>query len=294
MTEALTAYGEAAVHVMTTVGPAGALVLGGVEVVVGGPAAVVSLQAALLGHPSRLVGVVGDDGPGTLVRAELTRHGVDVTDLVTTGRSARIIAVIDRGDAALIADPGSGWAGYPARDEPPDPPPGLAYITGFPDMAPAIRSLGRRGHRLVVDVGFVPLLADPPALLRHVASIAEGIAVCVVSAAGLTDRDRRAVAEVCLAGGASVVLATLGGEGVLVTTADDSTHLPGHRVPVVDPLCAGDSFVGGYLCGVREGLDPVAAARFGQAVAATKVGLFGRLPARAEVEQTLRSATAAI
>jgi sugar/nucleoside kinase (ribokinase family) len=283
MTEPVTVYGEAVVHLLSAVRPSPGLALGRVDLTVGGPGAAVSLQLAKLGHPPRFIGVTGDDTAGAFLRGELRRAGVDCTALATLGRTTHVMAVVDGGEVALAADPGASWRSGPWYRQPPSPA-GDAYITGFPELVPAIRSLGRRGHRMTVDIGFVPLLAQPAKLLEHVAAVAPATGVCVVSGATLDTRTRDAIARICFDNGVAVVLTTLAGEGVLVSTPQASRHLPGRPVTIVDVLCAGDAFVAGYLCAVREGSDPFAAAEFGQAVAATKIGLFGRFPDRAEVD----------
>jgi sugar/nucleoside kinase (ribokinase family) len=283
MNEPTTVYGEAAVHLLSAVLPRPDVAFGNVDLTVGGPGAVVSLQMARLGHPPRFVGLVGDDPTGLLVRNELERAGVDCSALATLGRTTRVMAVVENGTVALAAELGASWSAGLWCEQPPSPV-GGAYITGFPDLVPTIQELGRRGHRMVVDVGFVPLLARPEMLLRHVASVAPATEVCVVSGATLGTDTRDAITRTCFDSGVTVVLTTLAGDGVLVSTSDTTKYLAGRSVVVRDPLCAGDAFVAGYLCAVREGSDPFDAAAFGQAVAATKIGMFGRFPDRAEVE----------
>ena len=285
---ALTVYGEGALHIVTDTRPVHGMVPGNVGLVVGGPAAVVSLQLAMLGHPPRFVGICGDDPPGAFLTAKLQSHGVDCTELVAIGRTALILAVIRDGHAELTVDAGSFWIDSPWSEEPPSPCEGIAYITGFPDMVNTIQVLGRRGYRLVVDVGFIPLLARPDNLLHHVSSIADFVEVCAVNGANLASSQREELTTLCLDRGVKVVLMTLAADGVVVTTAQQTVHLPAYDVEVVDPLCAGDAFLAGFICATREGLSPVPAAEFGQAVAGTKVGTFARLPDRTECESFMR------
>src|SRR5690349_22739894 len=101
----ITVYGEAAVHVVTSVAPTPEVAFGQVDLAIGGPAAVVAAQLASLGHRARFVGTVGADPAGGFVREELSRLGVDCTDLVAAGRTPRIVARVDgQGAVALAAD----------------------------------------------------------------------------------------------------------------------------------------------------------------------------------------------
>jgi len=92
--------------------------------------------------------------------------------------------------------------------------------------------------------------------------------------------------------GVPTVIITLGGRGCLVSTADGHTALAAHKVHAIDTTGAGDAFVGGFAAGwVRSAGDLVAAARYGNAVAALSVTKFGTAPAmprQIEVERFLR------
>jgi sugar/nucleoside kinase (ribokinase family) len=284
---ATTVYGTSAIHVLCEEEPSEQLALGRVELTIGGPAAVVGFQLALLGHPARFVGTVGADSAGEFVLSELQRVGVDCSAVMTEGRTPRVVAAAGGGDVRLTADVTGANVPPPRRWLAADPTDGIGYATGFPDMVPVIQALGVLGHRLVVDLGYIPLLSQPEKLLAHTRSIAPAIGVAVVNGAPLGARDRAALVDTCLAGGASTVLVTLGEDGVAVTTSGFHEHLPAFRVTATDSLCAGDAFVAGYLCGTLEGQDPLAAAAFGQAVAASKVSLFGGFPRRSDVDSFL-------
>ncbi|MDX3078384.1 carbohydrate kinase family protein [Streptomyces sp. MI02-7b] len=280
----ITVYGETALHVLTSARPTAELALGEVELAVGGPAAVVATQLARLGHRPRFVGPIGDDLAARFVRQEMVAAGVDCSDAFAAGRMPRIVARVDAAGVELAAavDAPPRW---PTRL--PQPTSGLAYITGFPALAGVARSLAATGRRLVVDVGFVPLLSRPDELLAHVANLAPVIDVAVISGSGLSPGHRAELADACLDGGARGVLTTLSADGVIVTTTSESCWLPGHRVAAVDSLCAGDTFVAGFMAAQSEGLDLVEAAAYGQAVAAVKVTMFGRLPSRSDVDEFL-------
>lgn len=99
-------------------------------------------------------------------------------------------------------------------------------------------------------------------------------------------------ADALLARGVRNVVVTLGAEGALVKNASVTHHVPAVDAgPVVETTGAGDAFNGGLAIGLAEGLDLVAATRFGCAVAGisvTRPGTAPSMPTRAEVDALLR------
>jgi len=77
--------------------------------------------------------------------------------------------------------------------------------------------------------------------------------------------------------GPSLVVVTLGQEGCLLYYEGETIKVPGYEVEVVDTTGAGDAFWAGFLLRWLGGETPVEAARFGNAVAALKVGTVGAI-----------------
>lgn len=96
--------------------------------------------------------------------------------------------------------------------------------------------------------------------------------------------------ELCRKLGVPTVIITLGRRGCLVSQADGFTGIPAHiGIKVVDTTGAGDAFVGGFAAGlVRLKGDIVAAARFGNAVAALSVTRPGTAPAMPRAREIAR------
>ena len=91
------------------------------------------------------------------------------------------------------------------------------------------------------------------------------------------------------------VIITLGAEGAVVKNRVVTKHVPAfHAGPVVETTGAGDAFNGGFAVALSEGLDVVAATRFGCAVAGISVTRYGTapsMPSRTEVEDLLNKAS---
>ena len=62
--------------------------------------------------------------------------------------------------------------------------------------------------------------------------------------------------------GVEVVLASMGPDGIALTTRDGAWHAVPPQVEVVNTIGAGDSAVAGFLHGIRLGLSPEGAVRW--------------------------------
>ena len=92
--------------------------------------------------------------------------------------------------------------------------------------------------------------------------------------------------------GPPLVVLTMGQEGCLLHREGQTTNVPGYEVKVVDSIGAGDAFWAGFLLSWLGGRTPVDAARFGNAVAALKVGTVGAiapLPLAEDVDAELEN-----
>jgi ribokinase len=89
----------------------------------------------------------------------------------------------------------------------------------------------------------------------------------------------RKAADVLLAKGVGTAVITLGGQGSLLHTRDQSVHIPIYSAgPVVDTTGAGDAFNGGFAAALARGENPAQAAHFASAVAGISVTRPGTAP----------------
>ncbi|NQX12120.1 hypothetical protein HQQ80_10835 [Microbacteriaceae bacterium VKM Ac-2855] len=226
--------------------------LGSVDVP-GGSALNVAVGLAVLGVPSVLAAMVGDDAAGSALRAHLHSHGVPL--LATAAPRGTGRAVSDRTDGEprySFSDasrsrtilPTDALRDVAARAD-------LIVVSGFPFDDPAelatLLSLIPRGARLAID-------ANPrPGLLRDRAAFAEGLlgiaAGAVLVKLGAEDAElvfgvslSSATTRV-LAAGADTVLETAGAQGASLVTAHERWSVPVAAVPgrVVDTMGAGDA-----------------------------------------------------
>ncbi|NHJ33681.1 MAG: ribokinase [Asgard group archaeon] len=98
-------------------------------------------------------------------------------------------------------------------------------------------------------------------------------------------------AEKLLESGIENVVLTLGKNGVIVATKEDTVHLKGLKVNAVDTTGAGDAFCGALAvalsCG-KELKDAAQYANYAGALATTKIGAQEALPTKEELEEFIR------
>ena len=107
------------------------------------------------------------------------------------------------------------------------------------------------------------------------------------------DLSMQKAAERLLSYGISVVVVTQAAQGCMMYTQEQTEHVPGFAVDVVDVTGAGDTFGGSFVAARAMGQTLIDAARFANATAAICVGGLGARAgavARAVVEERMRMA----
>ncbi len=164
-------------------------------------------------------------------------------------------------------------------------PPGLAPDT----YARFAAALGRPDRPFVLDTSGAPLAAAVAAggigLLKASLSELESVAGARLEGRPAIEAAARLLIET---GGTEEVLVSLGGQGALFVSRDETHFAPAFPVPVASAVGAGDSFLAGFLTARLEGASAAAALRFANATGAAAVSAFGtaRL-SRATVEALL-------
>ena len=283
---------------VATIPVAGETVLGGdLRRVPGGKGANQAVAAARLGRRVAMIGRVGDDDAGAILRAALASAGVDTTNLRTTRATpsgTALIAVGADGDNVVVVSPGAN---------------GRVSAADVTDAADAVRTAAVVLLQLEVPVevvaeavhGAVP--GPAPATATPLPSVVlDGVDVLVpnqtelatmaghagISAIGAVDPET----AVALARGLPVaaVVVTLGADGAMVVTPSEATHVPAPAVAPVDTTAAGDAFCGAFADALAGGASLVEACRWAVRVGAAatlRPGAQPSLPTRAEVDQLL-------
>ena len=157
-------------------------------------------------------------------------------------------------------------------------PPG-APVDWYADL---VRALRRTHVRIALDTSDAPLSAVvaglPDAAPDLMKPNAEELASFTGEDAARLEADPEAAAAAAaqlVAKGVGAVLATLGGNGAVLVTADGAWHAIAPPTNVVSTVGAGDSSLFGYLLGDVRGGSPIERLALGVAYGSAAVGLAG-------------------
>ena len=281
---------------------AGETVLGGdLRRIPGGKGANQAVAAARLGRQASMIGRVGDDDAGTMLRSALDSSGVDTAGLLTTEgvpSGTALIAVGADGDNAIVVSPGAnGRVSAADVDRCAEALRGAAVVLLQMEVPlEAVTAAARHARGTVVlNPAPAPSAPLPAELLEAVdvvvpnqTELATLASQTGLSAIGDVDADT----AVSLARGLPVtaVVVTLGAAGAMVVTPARATHVHAPTVVPVDTTAAGDAFCGALADALVGGADLVGAAEWAVRVGAAATlrhGAQPSLPTTAEVEELL-------
>jgi 5-dehydro-2-deoxygluconokinase len=284
---------------------------------VGGTSTNVAVAAARLGHRAATVTKVGDDPFGRYVRHALEHtFGVDTRWIGTDPELQTPLAfaeldppedptiifyrsprapdqnlTLDDLDLDVVREvpvlwiPASRFAWEPSRST----------------VREVLVERGRRAHT-VLDLDWRAMFwasageaaAQVRPMLDHVTIAIGNRDECEI-ATGTRDPDE--AADRLLERGLDVAVVKLGGDGVMVATADGTRErIPPFPVEVVCGLGAGDAFGGAFCHGLLSGWDLVRTARYGNAAGAIVAGRLmcaDDMPTVAEIDEFLEERGAA-
>ncbi|MFD4641370.1 ribokinase [Lentzea sp. NPDC058436] len=286
MTQTLLVLGSANADLVVEVGrrPAGGeTVLGGDTVVLpGGKGANTAVAAARVGASVALVGAVGDDGYGSLLRESLESSGVDTALVKTSARPTGIayITVTPDGENSIVVSPG---ANFDVSSSDVD---GLSFDGAqvltcslevpLETVIHAIGAASKAGLSTVLNLS--PVAELPAETLRQLTVLVVNEHEAAQLAPEWND---------LLALGPTSAIVTLGSRGIAVVERSGVVEVPAVEVAeVVDTTGAGDAFAGALSARLADGDDLVQAARYAVKVAAlsvTKAGAQPSYPTAAEV-----------
>ena len=260
----------------------------------GGKGANQAVAAARQGASVSMLGRVGKDNFGDFLLANLQANQVDTAlvqrDDAATGTA--IIVVDANGQNSIVLSPGANGQVRPADVDPASllRPKLVLLQLEIPlesviHAAAATRGLGAR-----VLLNPAPARPLPDALVVQTDFlIPNETELSLLTGQPVTDvASAESAARTLLAKGVQTVIVTLGANGALVVTPEQTIHVPPFRVDVVDTTAAGDAFIGGFSAALLRGLSLEEAVRHGNAcgaLAATKFGAQPSLPTAEEVER---------
>lgn len=276
----------------------------------GGSSANIGVAITRLGGKASLVTRVADDAIGRYCCNQLDHYGIDRTHVHPQGGEARnSLAVVEsriedhqsviyRNGAAdfemTIADVEAvDYTGYDALITT------GTVLAAEPSRSAAFRAFElakEAGLPLIFDVDYRPYSWPSAAVAAEVYSRAGAMCDVIVGndvefgfMAGNYEQGLEK-AKKLVASGASIAVYKMGEEGAVTITPKGETRTGIYRTQALKPTGAGDSFMGGFVSGLADGLSVSEAVLQGSANAAmvvARVGCAPAMPTRAELDAFL-------
>ncbi len=235
------------------------------QMVPGGKGLRQAIAAARLGAKVEIIGRVGTDAFGDALLAALVEAGVGSQSVLRSPlpSGVSLVTLNPAGEASLVSVPGANASLSPAELEasPEAFPRGGILLVQLELPLPTLEAalaLGCGRGTTVAVLSPSPVQPLPDSLLRQVDYLLPNeVELAVLS--GTKDLEE-GVARLLRRGVRGVVV-SLGGRGLLLARGEQRLRLPLQRTASLDPLAAGDAFVGAFVAALAEGLSPEAACR---------------------------------
>ena len=277
-------------------GPGATVVGSAARFTPGGKGANQAVAAARLGAGVRMVGCVGDDDFGRQLLTALRTEGIDadtvrITPGVPTGLA--MIAVDAHGENLIVVAPGANH-----QVGPPDVAAARAHDRDILVISAEIPALAITQALTQAGLTILNLAPAPENANALVAGVGQGLDWLVVNeseAAAVLGRPVDGLADAALAAaeliakGPRHAVVTAGAHGAALASADgpDGAEIvEGFRVPAVDAVGAGDTFVGALAAALAAGVpapQAVRAAAAAGAAAVTRYGAQTAMPGPADI-----------
>ena len=231
-----------------------------------------------------MIGRLGDDEGGTMLRSALDGDGVDTRHLLTTAdvpNGVALISVGADGDNAIVVSPGANGRVAPADIEAASAILDTATVTLLQLEVPldaVAAAAARAGGTVILNPAPAPPEPLPMSLLADVDVLVPNQTELATIAGHDGPVDRATAAELAIRLPSPSVIVTLGAEGALVVLDGEATHVPAPVVRPVDTTAAGDSFCGALADGLVRGLDLVEATHWAVRVGAATTQRPGAQP----------------
>jgi ribokinase len=265
----------------------------------GGCSANFAKASAVLGRKTRLIGKIGDDLFGNLVRKSL--GSVDNLDLciIPGGRTSVTLAITFKDKSrSFLTFPGAN-SDFSVKDIDYSLIEGkYVHIASFflqglrEDTKKILDYAHKKGMIASFDTGFDPLgwsKADASLVRRTLKDVDIFFPNLAEAQAITKSKNQKDIIDELLSLGPSIVALKLGSKGAWIATEKEKIFIPAFRVKAIDTTGAGDVFAAGYIHAHSRGWDQKKCGMFASAAAALKTQGYGaeRYPTYQEVSAFL-------
>lgn len=267
----------------------------------GGKGANQACAAAKLGGDVKMLGCVGSDEFGELLKKNLYRCGVDVSDIKTSTKSTGMacIYVDNQGNNSIVVVPGANKECdveyLKACDKAFRECDYLILQMEIPEetIYYAINRAKELGKTIILNPAPAPDEFSDDMYMKLDYITPNGTELMKLGGeTGNTTDDYIRGARKLLNKGVRNVLVTLGEKGALLINEEGAEIFPTRKVVAVDTTAAGDCFNGAFLVALSEGMDNKKAVIFANAassIAVTRSGAQVSIPDRYETDEVLEN-----
>ncbi len=249
----------------------------------GGKGANQAVAAARLGAAVSLVGRVGSDPDGDLVREDLARDGIDLQHLHVDPEAPTGIAVVTvdgGGQNRVIVAPGASGRLAVADIRGATGLIGSARVVALQqEVSSEVNLEAARAARGLVQLDPAPVRPVPPEMLQFVGVlIPNEVELQQLVPDEGSNVERAARLRESLGRSPRAVIVTLGSRGALLIDDRGSHQVPAPRVTVVDTTGAGDAFRGAIARELARGTVVSTAVEFAVRAGAAAASRLGAQP----------------
>lgn len=267
----------------------------------GGKGANQCIACARLGGDVEMIGMLGDDENGRIIKDLFIKEGVNVSHVLTTDLEPTTIALIEIDASAqnkIVVVPAANFV-YSIEDLQ-----NVKEVIANTEMVVAqlemrldvMEELAKMCQKLNVPMILNPAPAVPLSdeLLSRVTYLTPNeteLSVLTGHPVDTLDQMKEA-AQMLLDRGVKHVIATLGDKGALLADASGMKVIAGYKVHAIDTVAAGDSFNGALAKALVDGKSLEEAILLANAVGAltvTRHGAVPSLPTKSEVEEFIKT-----
>jgi ribokinase len=258
----------------------------------GGKGANQAVAVGRLGYPVSMIGKLGADPFGQMLRSSLRQAGVEVGAVTTTGEASGValIEVSQQAENSIVVAPG---ANYQVTPKDIDANIELLRSAGLVLVQLEIPQETVTYLMAVCKRESIPVIMDPAPARELPAELFAAVTWFTPNETeaafytGLKDASLRQQRDALFDRGVEGVILKLGSKGVyLATRAGLEAEIPSFTVKAVDTTAAGDAFNGAFATALMMGKDPAESARFAAAAAAVSVTRPGAQPSMASLHET--------
>ena len=245
----------------------------------GGEVGTALATLAKLGSSTAFVGKIGDDPIGTFIKEDFVKYGVDINNLIVQSgaispssivmveKYSGLRTIIDCGKSVTNLKPEEIRSGLIEKSK-------YLHLDSWHREAAleAATKARKKGIPVVLD-------ADIPAYDANIAQLIQLTDILITSQSFAQMFTKTDVVNISIdemiSFGPSVVMVTLGKNGVVCEGGGERFKTPAFEIEVVDTTGAGDVFHGAFIHAMLQDWSLQKAVEFASAVSAIKCGMMG-------------------